>query len=42
MTKVTATDYPKFLWEGDDINPADFFEGFMKGEMVLKVISVKA
>jgi hypothetical protein len=34
---VTADDFPRFLWEGEHINPQDMNKGFLRGELLIKV-----
>lgn len=34
---ITADDFPRFLWEGEQVNPQDMNEGFLRGELLIKV-----
>jgi len=38
MHKVQPQNFPLFLWKNEKVSLTDFFDGFMQGEMVLKVI----
>ena len=35
--KVQPQDFPLFLWKNEKVSSTDFFDGFMQGDMVLKV-----
>jgi len=35
--KVQPQDFPLFLWKNERVSATDFFDGFMQGDMVLKV-----
>ena len=34
---VTADDFPRFLWEGERVDPQDMNKGFLRGELLVKV-----
>ena len=34
---VAAEDFPKFLWEGEQVDPRDMNKGFLRGDLLVKV-----
>ena len=34
---VTVDDFPRFLWEGEQVDPQDMNAGFLRGELLVKV-----
>lgn len=35
--KMKPTDFPKFLWKDETMNPDNMFDGFMRGSILVKV-----
>lgn len=35
---VTADDFPKFLWEGEQVDPQDMNKGFLRGGLLVKAL----
>ena len=34
---ITADEFPRFLWEGERVDPQDMNKGFLRGELLTKV-----